>query len=64
MAKTLIDIPEDLLRSVMDRYRVATKKEAVVLALEDALRRSHAAALPDLFRSLDLDPETVERARR
>jgi len=64
MTKTLVDIPDDLLKSVMDHYEVTTKKEAVVLALKDARQRSRARRLPDAFRTLDLDDETIGSARR
>ena len=64
MSKTLVDIPDDLLRSVMEHYDVATKKDAVVLALEDVRRRAAARSLPDAFRRLDLDDEVVQGSRR
>jgi len=64
MAKTLIDIPDELLASVMGHYEVTTKKDAVVLALQDAARRAAARFLPDVFDGLDLDDATAAQARR
>ena len=48
MARTNIDIDEEACRAVMDRYQLATKREAVNFAL----------------RSLAAEPLGVEEARR
>ncbi len=49
MARTNIDIDEDACREVMDRYQLATKREAVNLALRrlvgEALDLDDARAL-------------------
>ncbi|NCG22579.1 MAG: type II toxin-antitoxin system VapB family antitoxin [Actinobacteria bacterium] len=49
MARTNIDIDEDACREVMDRYQLATKREAVHLALRrlvgEALDLADARAL-------------------
>jgi len=49
MARTNIDIDEDACRKVMDRYQLATKREAVNLALRrlagEALDLDDARAL-------------------
>jgi len=49
MARTNIDIDEDACRKVMDRYQLATKREAVNLALRrlvgEALDLDQARAL-------------------
>ena len=47
MARTNIDIDEEACRAVMDRYQLATKRDAVNLAL----------------RTLAAEPLTVEEAR-
>ena len=48
MARTNVDIDEEACRAVMDRYRLATKREAVNLAL----------------RTLAAEPLSVDEARR
>lgn len=50
MARTNVDIDEDACRAVMARYRLATKREAINLALRKAavepmsLEEAHAMA--------------------
>ncbi len=48
MARTNVDIDEEACRAVMDRYRLATKREAVNFAL----------------RTLAAEPLSVDAARR
>jgi len=42
--KTTVDIPDELLKEAMKYSRAATKREAVVTALEDYTRRQRQAA--------------------
>jgi Arc/MetJ family transcription regulator len=68
VAKTLVDIDEDLLARVADQLGTTTKKDTVNAALAEVLRMRHASdhlarlragALEDL-----LDPEVMARAWR
>jgi Arc/MetJ family transcription regulator len=43
--KTTIDIPDDVLKEAMKYSKAATKREAVVTALEDYNRRNRMARL-------------------
>ena len=60
MARTNIDIDDDVLRVVMERYRLATKTEAVDLALrrlaDRPMTREEALAMEGA-RALDAVPE-------
>ena len=47
--KTTIDIPEKALREVMRNTGAATKREAVVTAIEDFNRRKRLAAIVKEF---------------
>lgn len=65
MARTNIDIAEDLLRTVMARYRLATKTEAVDLALRrlagSPMTKEEALAMEGA-RALDAVPEDTGAA--
>ncbi len=66
MARTNIDIDEDACRKVMDRYQLATKREAVNLALRrlvgEALDIDDARALRGSGWEGDLADMRVSRA--
>lgn len=66
MARTNIDIDEDACRKVMDRYQLATKREAVNLALRrlvgEALDLDDARALRGAGWEGDLDDMRASRA--
>ena len=66
MARTNIDIDEDACREVMDRYQLATKREAVNLALRrlagEALELDDARALRGSGWDGDLDDMRASRA--
>jgi Arc/MetJ family transcription regulator len=66
MARTNIDIDEDACREVMDRYQLATKREAVNLALRrlagEALDLDDARALRGSGWDGDLDDMRASRA--
>jgi Arc/MetJ family transcription regulator len=66
MARTNIDIDEDACRKVMDRYQLATKREAVNLALRrlagEALDLDDARALRGSGWDGDLDDMRASRA--
>ncbi len=66
MARTNIDIDEDACREVMDRYQLATKREAVNLALRrlagEALDLDDARALRGSGWEGDLDEMRASRA--
>ena len=47
--KTTIDIPEKLLRSVVKHTKAATKREAVLTALEDFDRRRRLRELSQML---------------
>ncbi|CAN5787642.1 type II toxin-antitoxin system VapB family antitoxin [soil metagenome] len=59
MARTNIDIDDDLIRIAMDRYDLRTKKEAVDLALRklvgEVMTREEALAMEGYGWSGDLD---------
>ena len=69
MAKTLMDIPEELLAEAAEVAGTSTKKDTVIVALEQLVARrrrskgiewlSSSSALADLS-----DPEVVRSARR
>jgi len=66
MARTNIDIDEDACREVMDRFQLATKREAVNLALRrlvgEALDLDDARALRGSGWDGDLDDMRASRA--
>lgn len=66
MARTNIDIDEDACREVMDRFQLATKREAVNLALRrlagEALDLDDARALRGSGWEGDLDDMRASRA--
>jgi Arc/MetJ family transcription regulator len=66
MARTNIDIDEELCRRVMDRYHLRTKREAVNLALRQAagepLGLDEARSLRGVGWEGDLDEMRASRA--
>lgn len=66
MSRTNIDIDEDACRAVMDRFQLATKREAVNLALRrlvgEALDLDDARALRGSGWDGDLDDMRASRA--
>lgn len=63
--KTTIDIPERALRDVMRNTGAATKREAVVTAIEDYNRRKRLAAIVKDFGTLKdfMTQEELARSR-
>jgi Arc/MetJ family transcription regulator len=59
MSRTNIDLDDDLVAMVMDRYRIGTKREAVDLALRrlvgDVMTRDEALAMEGQGWAGDLD---------
>jgi Arc/MetJ family transcription regulator len=51
--KTTIDIPIELIEDVRRSAGVRTKRDAVILALEDYRRRRRASSLKDLLGTFD-----------
>ena len=64
--KTTIDIPEKALREVMRNTGAATKREAVVTAIEDYNRRKRLAAIVKTFGTMKefMTQEELQRLRR
>lgn len=68
--RTTIDIPDQLLRTAMNSYRVRTKRDAVVRALQDRVRGEERMSLfgklkgsmPDL--AIDLNTLRERPVRR
>lgn len=61
--KTTIDIPEKLLADTLRITGAATKRDAVVRALEDFTRRNRVADIVASFGTWDmLDNDTIEAA--
>jgi len=62
MPITSVDIDADLLRQVKDLYGVRTTKDAIALALRDAVMRQRQLAAVEGIAALELDEhaETVE----
>ena len=67
MSRTNIDIDDDLIARVMQRYRVATKREAVDLALRKAagepMTRTELLALRGMGWEGDLDAIRRDRVQ-
>jgi Arc/MetJ family transcription regulator len=61
--KTTIDIPEDALRDAMRFTKAKTKRQAVLVALEEFNRRNRMAALARHFGTFDslISNEEIER---
>lgn len=53
--RTTIDIPEDLLRDVEEVTGAATRREALIQALEEYLRRRRLQRVIDVAGTLDFD---------
>ncbi len=64
--KTTIDIPEEVLREAMKHSRSATKREAVLLALEEFNRRRRMTQLAEHLGTLDklMDRDELTRLRK
>ncbi len=52
--KTTIDIPDKTLSDAIFYTRAKTKKDAILTALEDFIRRQKVAALSDTFGTWDI----------
>lgn len=65
MARTNIDIDDDLIRMAMERYGLRTKREAVELALKrlvgDVMTREQALAMEGFGWDADLDEMRRDR---
>lgn len=53
--RTTVDLPEPLLEEVQAVTRASTRREALVIALEDYLRRQKLRAVIEAAGQLDLD---------
>ena len=64
--KTTIDIPDRELRDVMRNTGAATKREAVVTAIEDYNRRKRLAAIVEKFGTFKdfMTQEELQQLRR
>ena len=64
--KTTIDIPDRALRDVMRNTGAATKREAVVIAIDDYNRRKRLAALVKTFGTMKnfMTQEELQQLRR
>jgi Arc/MetJ family transcription regulator len=64
--KTTIDIPDDALREVVRNTGAATKREAVVTAIEDYNRRKRLAKVARHFGTLKgfMTQDELQRLRR
>jgi Arc/MetJ family transcription regulator len=64
--KTTIDIPEKALREVMRNTGAATKREAVVTAIDDYNRRKRLAAIARTFGTFKefMTQEELQELRR
>ena len=64
--KTTIDIPEKALRDVMRNTGAATKREAVVTAIDEYNRRKRLAAIADKFGTFKhfMTQEELQQLRR
>ena len=64
--KTTIDIPEKALREVMRNTGAATKREAVVTAIEEYNRRKRLAAIVKTFGTLSdfMTQDELQELRR
>ncbi|WP_221029493.1 type II toxin-antitoxin system VapB family antitoxin [Actomonas aquatica] len=63
--KTTFDIPEDTFAELMQRTKAQTKREAVLMAIEDYNRRQRLAAAADLAGTFDafMDQDDLKRVR-
>jgi Arc/MetJ family transcription regulator len=63
--KTTIDIPDDVLKEAMKHSQAATKREAVVTALEEYNRRRRMVRLLKHFGTSEgfFSPEELEQLR-
>jgi len=61
--KTTIDIPDQLLSDTLRFTKAKTKKDAILTALEDFIRRQRVAALTSSFGNWDIaSNEEIEAA--
>ncbi len=61
--KTTIDIPDQLLSDALRFTKAKTKKDAILTALEDFIRRKRVAALTSSFGTWDIaNNEEIEAA--
>ena len=61
--KTTIDIPDQLLSDALRFTKAKTKKDAILTALEDFIRRQRVAALTSSFGTWDIaSNEEIEAA--
>jgi len=64
--RTSIDINEELIRDVMKKAGVRTKKDAIVTALKDYLKHKKVEELKGLignYESFDLTPDDLTKMR-
>jgi len=60
LMRTTVDLPEPLLDEVQAVSNAPTRREALVIALEDYLRRQKLRAVIDAAGTLDLDIDARE----
>ena len=61
--RTTLDLPEDLIDEARNLLGFKSKRDTVVLALRDLVRRHRLEELKDLFGKVTLDVD-VPRSRR
>ena len=61
--KTLIDIPDDLMKELLKWSKAKTKKAAVTLAITEFLNRKKREKLISLMGKLDLNMTQVDLER-
>ncbi len=63
--RTTIDIPAELLEEAKRRLDVTTKRDAVIVSLQEAIRRRKAEELVSLFGTFDEEfALDLDRSRR
>lgn len=62
--RTTLDLPAGLLEEAQERLGTKSKKDTVVLALKELVRRERLEELRSLFGTIDLDLDLDESRRR
>ena len=62
--RTTVDIPERLLREAMRSFHLKTKTKAIILGLEELLRRSKIEGLRKLKGKLDIEIDLKASRKR
>lgn len=58
--RTTVDLPDDLLAAVQEESEAGTRREALIIALEDYVRRRRLERLARAAGTLDLDLDVRE----